>query len=188
MSAIPKKKFTVEEYIEFDNSTEGRFEFFDGEVFEVSGAHPNHALLESKLGFLIQSKIDRSKCFVFASTLRLVVPKLPPFRYADLTALCGKPEYQTIGGLPCLTNPSLIIEILSPSTEKFDQTEKLVGYKSIPSFNEYLLVSQNQKLIIQYTKHNGRFWLQTEYGDGETLRLKSLGVELSVDEIYQGII
>jgi Uma2 family endonuclease len=81
-----------------------------------------------------------------------------------------------------------LVEVLSSSTEKYDRSEKLIGYKSISSFREYLLVSQNQKLVIQYVKHNKKFWLQTEYGEGEIFKISSLGCSLSVDEIYQGII
>lgn len=179
---------TLEEYLEFDAKAEGRYEYFDGEVFEISGVHPNHALLEASLGRLIGNQVVKRNCSVFASTLRLIVPKLPPYRYADLTALCGKPEYELTGTVPSLKNPALIVEILSPSTEQFDQTEKFIGYKSIASFSEYLLISQNKKLIIQYTKHNEKFWLQTEYGSGEILKLESLDCLLQVDEIYQNII
>lgn len=183
---ITSKQMTLAEYLEFDLHAEGRYEYFDGEIFEISGATPNHAMLETSLGRLIGNQVIPKGCFIFASTLRIIVPKLPPYRYADLTVICGKPEFEMTGTVQSLKNPTLLIEILSPSTERFDNTEKLVGYKSIPSFCEYLLVSQHRKLIFQYVKH-GAFWHQNEFVGGEMLKLVSIDCELSVDEIYQGI-
>lgn len=82
----------------------------------------------------------------------------------------------------------LIVEVLSASTEKFDRDLKFKAYKSIDSLREYLLISQKRKFITLYTKYNERFWFQSEYVEGEVLKLESLDCELSVDEIYQGII
>ena len=190
MSATPitSKQMTLEEYLEFDYNSEGRFEYFDGQVFELSGGSPEHALLSSQISYLLRRELLPKGCLVYSSDLKIKVPSLPPYRYADVTKLCGKPIYEQIGYVRCLVNPVLLIEVLSPSTEKYDRSEKLIGYKSIPSFREYLLISQSQKLIIQYVKHKRKFWLQTEYGAGEVFNLSSVDCELRVDEIYQGII
>jgi Uma2 family endonuclease len=187
MSAIPIPKMTLEEYLEFDFNAEGRFEYFDGEVFELSGGSPEHALLSMRIGHLLSRELPKS-CLIYSSDLHLKVPKLPPYRYADATALCGQPIYEEVGKLRCLINPVLIVEILSSSTEAFDRGDKFEGYKSIPSFTEYLLVAQDKKSITHFVKHNERFWLQTKYDAGETFKIVSLGCELSVDEIYEGII
>jgi len=111
-----------------------------------------------------------------------------PYRYGDVSALCGKPIYEDLGNQRLLINPTLIVEVLSPSTEKFDRDLKFKAYKSIEGLHEYLLVSQSQKFVTLYTKYNEKFWFQSEYVEGETLKLESLECELSVDEIYQGII
>ena len=190
MSATPitSRQMTLEEYLEFDYNSEGRFEYFDGEVFELSGGTPEHALLSIKIGHLLSRELLPKKCLVYSSDLHLKVPKLPPYRYADVTALCSKPIYEKIGNLKCLVNPVLLVEVLSSSTEAFDRGDKFEGYKSIESFTEYLLVAQDKKSITHFVKHNERFWLQTKYGDGEIFRLKSLDCDLNVDEIYQDII
>ena len=187
MTALPKPKLTLEEYFELDNNAEGRFEYFDGEIFELSGVHPNHARLERRLGRLLEEPTEARGGHIFPADLRVVVPALPPYRYPDLTALCGPPEFVKVGGLLCLTNPVLIAEILSDSTAGFDQGPKFEGYKSIPSFCEYLLLAQHEKRVTKYLKQSGRFWLQSEYGAGETLEIESLGCELNVDALYQGI-
>jgi Uma2 family endonuclease len=187
MSAIPKKKYTLEEYFELENSSEARFEYFNGEVFEMSGASPNHVRLQHRAGLLFGNQLDARGCSVFLSDLRVVVPALPPYRYADLTALCSTPVFEEINGLDCLTNPTLIVEILSPSTEAFDRGDKFSGYKSIPSFCEYLLIAQDKKLVTKYVKQSKKFWLQSEYVKGEILQVESLDCELKIDELYQGI-
>ena len=187
MTALPKPKYTLEEYFELEQKSEGWFEYFDGEVFEMSGVHPRHASIETNLITSLTIKTSSRGCKVFPSNLRLKVPTLPPYRYPDLSALCGEPKFETINGLPCLLNPSLIIEILSPSTEAFDKDEKFKGYKSIPSFREYILISQNSKDITHYLKQSDRFWLRGDYTEGEAFRIETLDCELSVEEIYQGI-
>ena len=183
---ISSPKMTLEEYLEFDYNAEGRFEYFDGEVIEM-GASPEHAEIQSSLNAILRSKLVPKGCKVYSSELGVKVPKLLPYRYPDLTIVCGKAEFEEMGGLKRLLNPILIVEVLSDSTERFDKGDKFTAYKSIPSFREYLLIDQYRRFITLYTKHNERFWFQSEYFAGETLKLESLDIELSVNEIYQGI-
>lgn len=179
---------TLEEYLEFDANAEGRYEYYDGEVFEMSGGSPEHALLSSRLGFLLQRELLPGNCLIYSSDVRIKVPLMPPYRYADVSALCGQPIYENVGNQKLLVNPTLIVEVLSPSTEKYDRGGKLKAYKSIETLREYLLIWQDEKFVTLLTKHNEKFWFQSEYVAGETLKLESLDCELTVDEIYQGII
>ena len=190
MSAIPitSRQMTLEEYLEFDYNAEGRYEYFDGEIVEMSGGSPEHSLLGNRIGFLLQRELIQKSCSVYNSEVQIKVPSLPPYRYGDVSALCGQPIYEDLGNQRLLVNPSLIVEVLSPSTENYDREEKFKAYKSIESLREYLLVSQAKKFITLYVKHNEKFWFQSEYVEGETLKLESLDSELSVDEIYQGIV
>lgn len=187
MMAIPKQKMTLEEYLEFDAEAEGRFEYFDGEVFEM-GASPEHAEIQSSLNAILRTKLIPKGCKVYSSELGVKVPSLLPYRYPDLTVICGKADFEEMGGLKRLVNPILIVEVLSDSTEKFDKGDKFKAYKSIPSFREYLLISQDKRFVTLYTKYNEKFWFQSEYEAGETLKLESLDIELIVNEIYEGII
>jgi Uma2 family endonuclease len=187
MATQPTKRYTLEEYIELDKHSEERFEYFDGEVFNMSGVHPNHARLELRLAGLLEAQIGKRSCPIFSANLRVKVPSMPPYRYPDLSALCGKPEFEEHSGLLCLTNPVLLAEILSPSTEAFDRGEKFAHYKSILSFREYLLIAQSKKYITHYLRQTERAWLQTEYGAGEVLQIVSLECELNVDALYNGI-
>lgn len=190
MSAIPitSQQMTLEEYLEFDANAEGRYEYFDGEVFEMGGGSPEHSLLGNRMGRLLGNKLEPKGCSVYNSEAQIKVPSLLPYRYADVSVVSGKAEYEEIGNQRLLTNPILIVEVLSDSTEKFDKGDKFKAYKSIPSFREYLLISQDKRFVTLYTKYNEKFWFQSEYVTGETLKLESLDIELSVDEIYEGII
>lgn len=190
MSAIPitSQQMTLEEYLEFDYNAEGRYEWLDGEVFEMSGGSPEHSLLGNRIGRLLGNQLDPRGCLVFQSDVRIKVPTMLPYRFGDVTALCGKPIYEDLGKSRLLVNPTLIVEVLSPSTEKYDRVSKLKAYKSIESLREYMLVWQDKKFVMLFTKHNEKFWFQSEYVEGETLKLESLECELSVDEVYQGIV
>lgn len=190
MSAIPisSQKMTLEEYLEFDYNTEGRYEYYDGEVFAMGGGSPEHSLLGNRVGRLLGNQIETNGCLVFNSEVLIKVPAMLPYRYGDVSALCGKAVYENLGNQRLLVNPMLIVEVLSVSTEKFDRDLKFKAYKSIESLREYLLISQERKFITLYTKYNERFWFQSEYVEGEVLKLESLDCELSVDEIYRGII
>lgn len=188
MTAVPVTKMTLEEYLEFDFQSEGRFEYYNGEVFEMSGGSPEHSLLASRTGFLLNRELLPKSCLVFSSDVRIKVPTMPPYRYGDVTALCESPVYENVGKQKLLVNPALIVEVLSPSTEGYDRDKKFKAYKSIKSLREYLLISQDEIFVTLYTKHNEKFWFQSEYESGEILKLESLGCQLSVDEIYQGII
>ena len=179
---------SLEEYLEFDYNAEGRYEYFDGEVFEMSGGSPEHSLLGSQIGRLLGNQLVHKGCLVYNSDAKIKVPAMPPYHYADVSALCGKPIYEQLKNQRLLVNPSLIVEILSPSTEKYDRASKFKAYKSIESLREYLLVWQDEKFLMLLTRHNEKFWFQTEYGAGDILRLESVDCELKVDEIYQGII
>jgi Uma2 family endonuclease len=187
MSAIPKRKYTLEEYFELDRNSEANFEYFHGEVFEMSGVSPNHATIEVNLISNLSSVAREKGCRVFPANLRVKVPALPTYRYPDLSVVCGEVKFEEIGGLQCLVNPILIVEVLSESTAEYDTNEKFRLYKSIETFREYLLISQERPEISHFLKQNNRFWLQSNYTAGETLRIETLDFELSIDDIYQGV-
>ena len=178
---------TLEEYFELDRHAEGRFEYHDGFAVEMSGVSVQHGDLEANLMTILKNELALRDCKVNPANVRIKVPKLPTYSYADLSALCGKRIIEQVSGLEVLVNPSLIVEILSPSTEGYDRGDKFNNYKSIESFREYLLISQNKKFVTLFTKHNEKFWFQSEYGAGEAFKLESLDCELSVDEVNQGI-
>ena len=140
MSALPKLIYTLEEYLELEQSTdEIRYEFYDGEVWAMTGASNAHDNIQSNIHFQLRLNFRGRKRRVFLSKMRVKVPSFPPYRYFDLSALCGEAKFELLGKQEMLLNPNLIVEILSPSTEAFNRGSKFTYYKSIESFSEYLL-------------------------------------------------
>jgi Uma2 family endonuclease len=190
MSAVLKQqhKYTLEEYIELEKNSEERFEFWDGNVWSMAGASPEHEIIVGNIITSLNIALRGRNCRVFASNLRIKVPVYLPYRYPDLTALCGQPIYEELGGLQILVNPTLIVEVLSKSTEAFDLNDKFTYYKSIESFTEYLLISQDRPHVVLYTKRDEKVWLHQEFNSlDETVFLTSLNCELALSEIYYNI-
>ncbi len=187
MTPNPKAKMTLEEYFEFDKNAEGNFEYFDGEIFEMSGVSPNHARIERNLTVKLTSRAFERGCEVFPANLRIKIPTLSIYRYPDLSLVCGRAEFVDVGGVQCLVNPTLIIEVLSESTERYDRGEKFLEYKSIESFQEYLLILSAGIGVTLFQKHNERFWLQSDYKAGESFHLNTLDLDMNVDDLYQGV-
>jgi Uma2 family endonuclease len=188
MTALPKKIYSIEEYFQLELNSNERFEYFDGEVYTMSGVSESHDAIEVNLITTFRTKLKDKKCRNFAANMRLKVPSLPPYRYSDGSALCGEAIFEKIGGVDVLVNPQLIIEVLSRSTEKFDRDQKFKHYKSIESFSEYLLISQESYFVVHYRKHNEKFWMQTEYDKLEdVIILNTLDCDLTLAEIYEDI-
>lgn len=188
MSSLPKHRYSLEEYFELERVSEAKYEYFDGEVFAMSGASPEHEAVFGNVFTALRNQLRGRSCYVFSSNLRVKVPTAPPYRYPDLTALCGQPEYETIGGIRALTNPTLIVEVLSSSTEGYDRGDKFAHYKSIESFSEYLLIAQHRPHVTHYVKQTDGSW---SYEDANaisnTLNLPTIDCILSLSEVYQDV-
>lgn len=188
MAANPERRYTLEEYFELERTSEERFEYWNGEVFCMSGASASHERILRNMIVNLTLKLSGRRCEAFTSNIRIKVPSAPPYRYADLSALCGEAEFEDIGGVGALTNPSLIVEILSPSTEAYDRGDKFTRYKSIPSFGEYLLVAQHRPHVTQFFRQADGSWAYNEFNDlDSTVKLASLDCEMPLSEIYRGI-
>ncbi|MGE3535997.1 MAG: Uma2 family endonuclease [Candidatus Tectimicrobiota bacterium] len=188
MALQPQRRYTLEEYFALERASEGKYEYWYGEVYAMSGASPAHVQIQINLITLLSLQLRGRSCRLFSSDMRLKVPDFPPYRYPDLSALCGESVFESIGGLDVLTNPALIIEILSPSTEAFDRGDKFTYYKSIPSFREYLLIAQHRPHVGHYIKQNNAIWSYQEYNElGLTLTLPALDCHLALEEVYRAV-
>jgi Uma2 family endonuclease len=185
MSAIPKHKMTMEEYIEFDKNNEGRWEYFDGEVIDMAGGTLNHNQIASNISRVLGNKLEDKGCRALTSDMRLKVPKALPYRYPDVVVVCGEPILDAIQGQEMLVNPVLIIEVLSPSTAQYDYSVKFIAYQSIESFREYLLVAQDRPQLTQYVRRPDGQWLRRDIEGMESLvKFASVDCELNFVEIY----
>src|SRR5215211_1884964 len=188
MSVQIKPRYTMEEYFELELASEERYEYFNGEVFCMSGVSPNHAQIESNLNLTLRLALRERGCRVFPANIRIKVPAAPPYRYPDLAVVCDKPSYEEIGGIEALTNPILLIEVLSPSTEAYDRGDKFTYYKSIPSFREYLLVAQHRPHITHYVKQADDKCDYEETNElSSSLHLPTIGCTLALSEVYRDV-
>ncbi len=186
MSASPIHKMTMEEYLEFDKNAEGRYEYFAGEVFAMAGGSPEHTRIGLNVSATLHEKLRGTDCEAFTSDLRLKVPAALPYRYPDVSAVCGEQQYEEVQGVKLLLNPVLLVEVLSASTAEYDLGEKFTEYKSIPSFREYLVVSQTRPFVIRYFRHPNGFWVRHDYeGIESEVLLESLQVTLRLSEIFE---
>jgi Uma2 family endonuclease len=188
MTALPKKKYTLKEYLELDKNSEERYEYFDGEVFAMAGGSPSHARISGNAYSTLQSKLRGGRCEAFNSEMRIKVPLALPYRYPDASVVCGEPIFDEIDGQQMLVNPILIVEVLSPSTAAYDLVDKFAAYQSIDTFREYLLISQDRPHIIQHVKQSKRRWLRIEIeGMSSEVNLESVNVTLALSELYERV-
>jgi Uma2 family endonuclease len=188
MAANPERRYTLEEYLELDRTSEERLEFWHSEIFCMSGGSEHHYEIESNIVTFLKTSLRDRGCRAYTGNVRIKVPTAPPYRYADVSALCGEATFEEIGGVDALVNPQLIVEVLSPSTEAYDRGDKFTHYKSVPTLREYLLVAQHRPHVTRLFKQDDGTWVHTEVNDLEsTLALTSLGCELPLTEIYAGV-
>ncbi|SRR6266404_1204974 len=185
MVAIPKERFTLEGYIEFDKNSEERWEYFDGIVISMSGSTLTHNRIAANILTSLRSGARSHGCEALPADMRIKVPKAPPYRYADVVVVCGEPVIESIQGLDVLVNPRLIVEILSESTEAYDRGKKFLSYQSIESFEEYLLVAQDKPYVTHYVRQADGSWLRTDIeGIDSEIDLVTIPCRITLSEIY----
>src|ERR1700745_768706 len=176
MAANPERRYTLEEYLELDRTSEERLEFWDGVVFCMSGGSEAHDEIESNLIAFLKPQLRHRGCRVFTAEMRIRVPSAPPYRYGDFSALCGEAEFEEISGVDTLVNPQLIVEVLSPSTEAYDRGDKFSHYKSIPTLREYLLVAQHRPHVTRLYRQDDETSVHSEANEvGAALTVVSAG-------------
>lgn len=187
MSAIPKTKLTPEEYLDFERKSEERHEYFDGEIFAMSGAKRNHNVIAWNIGGELRQRLKDRNCEAYPADMRVFVPATRLYTYPDLTVVCGEPQFQD-DTFDTLLNPVLLIEVLSDSTESYDRGRKFQHYRSIESLQEYILVSQTEARVEKYVRHGDGFWLLSEaVGLDSEIEFSSIECQIPLSEIYDKI-
>lgn len=188
MSAETKRRYTLEEYLALERESDARLEFWNGEIFAMSGGTLSHERVMGNVYDLFRAALRGTTCAVFGSNMQIKVPSAPPYRYADGSVVCGKVQVERFNGNDLLLNPVLTYEVLSPSTEAYDRGDKFTHYKSIPSLREYLLIAQHRPHVTHYVKQDDGTWSYSEInGLFGSVHLPSLGITLKLSEIYQNV-
>jgi Uma2 family endonuclease len=185
--AYGKSKFTIPEYLDMENNATDKHEYYRGEIFAMSGATYAHNVVCMNVATALKRKLKGKPCQPLGSDMRVYIPANSLFTYPDLSVICGKPQFLNDDERNLL-NPTLIIEVLSPSTRSYDRGDKFKVYRDIPTLRDYVLVDAEQVGIEQYAMNTHGQWQLTEYKHiDETLRLKSLGLSLKLADMYEGV-
>jgi Uma2 family endonuclease len=171
--------FTVEEYLELEQSSDIRHEYFAGEVFAMAGGSKEHNIISGNIYSHLRSRLRGSSCNVFMSDMKVRInlanDNKTIFYYPDVVVSCDTEDQDRY----FLNYPCLIIEVLSPSTETIDRREKLVNYRSLASLKEYVLISQNEVKVEVYRQdEKGNWTIQTLMNRDDKLHLDSVGLIL----------
>lgn len=185
MEARDVREMTYEAYLALERSAETKHEFVNGRVYAMAGGSPEHARLAQALGADLRSSLHGQPCAPFSSDLRVRIVATGRSTYPDVTVVCGKLERAADDG-DAVTNPRVVVEVLSDTTESEDRGEKWAHYQRIPSLREYVLVSQRSHRIEVFTRDEVQadLWHYRDHGAGTKAVLPSLGVSIDVDAIY----
>jgi len=174
---------TPEEYLAFERTAAFKSEYLDGRIVAMSGASRNHSLIASQLIRLIGNQFDRQPCEVHGSDMRVKVTDQDLYTYPDVTAICGEPTFED-SHRDTLLNPTVIFEVLSPTTEAYDRGEKFARYRRLASLTDYVLVAQDRPRIERFVR-DGDDWVLTAFdGLDATVTLASIGCELRLGDVY----
>ncbi|MGV3721562.1 MAG: Uma2 family endonuclease [Actinomycetota bacterium] len=188
MSEPARRWISPEEYLALEEQAEHRSEYFDGEMFAMAGGSPDHNLIIANVIRHLGNELDERPCLVFSSDQRIHIPETGLYTYADVTAVCPEPQYEQPGQV-ALLNPTLIVEVLSPSTEAYDRGAKFAQYRTIASLKEYVLVSTDEDRVERFTRQaEGEAWLLVSCASLEgTLELSSIGCTLPLRKVYHKV-
>lgn len=188
MPLQPKTSLTPEEYLEMERKAEFKSEYFYGEIYPMmASASPQHVLIVTNVVSELRSQLKNQPCMVYSSDLRIQVSKTGLFTYPDIVVVCGSPTFVDEHN-DTLTNPVLIVEVLSKSTKDYDRGEKFEHYRTLDSFKEYLLIAQDKHHVERYVRQTNHSWLFSETNDkNDTVELKSIQCHLALNEIYDKV-
>ncbi len=192
MQALAQKFYSEEEYWAFEEHSSIKHEYWDGEIVAMSGGTATHSLMAMRIGASLTNQLRGKPCRAFGSDLRVKVQKSRKNfnTYPDISIACPPFEFEEkrSGVKDTLLNPRVLIEVLSPSTEKFDRADKFDQYKLIESLTDYILVAQDRVRIEHYHRGEGQLWTVQSFNQrADSFALPELEILLSLEEIYEGL-
>ena len=185
------RKLTPEEYLELEDKAEFKSEYHDGVMIpvngdspEMTGASENHAQIISNLISTLLPELKRQNCRMLANDLKVWIANYRRFFYPDVLVVCGASQYYK-EKRTTISNPKIIIEVLSPSTESFDRGDKFQAYRTLDSLEEYILIAQSKPVIEQFVRQSDGSWkLWTTIGLNSTIKLFSVDLAVKFTDVY----
>ena len=178
---VGKRRMTVEEFLDSEDRSEGRHEFVEGEVFAMSGVSRRHSRIATNIGARLWTALRGGTCRVHLSDVKLRIDRI--VYYPDVMVACGpEPVDERLE-----VAPSIVVEVLSPSTERTDRREKALVYRSIAALVTYILVSQDERRVDRYFRDSAGEWRRETVEDTGDVVFQSTGLTLTLDEIYEAV-
>ncbi len=183
----PQQFFTLEEYFALEEQADHRSEYYGGEVFAMAGGSVNHNQIAGNAYSSLRIALAGKPCRTFMSDMRLLVKRVKLYTYPDVMVICGGIDFAP-KRKDTVTNPVVLFEVLSPSTEGYDRGKEFEFYRTLPSLKEYVLVDQERLHIEHYRLLDNRQWVLTVLDDaGKRLALDSIGGEISLAGLYEQV-
>jgi len=188
MTTQPSARLTPEEYLRIERAAEWKSEYIDGEMFAMAGASPRHVLIATNLAAEFRDGLRNTPCTAYTADLRVATDRRRHYTYPDVVVAC-EPLQVVDDHRDTITNPTLIAEVLSEATEKYDRGAKAERYRAVPTLAEYMLVSQERVHIELYTRQPNGVWNLREWNDsGAEIELTSVGCRLKIAEVYAKVV
>jgi len=193
MAADPSDKqghfYSLDEYFALEHAGDARYEYWDGEIFCMSGGSLAHGIIATNIIQCLGRNLSGTGCRAFTGDTAIKTAALPPYRYPDASIVCGEPAVENIRGVDALLNPIMIVEVTSPTTELRDLVDKRSAYQQIQAVQQYLIVAQQSSSVIDFRRGPDRMWVSfaEHKGLGDGVRLVAVDSVLSLGEIYDGV-
>ena len=187
MSTQPKPHYTPQEYLALERKAQDRSEYFNVEIFAMTGASRRHNVMVANVLAALHGQLKKRPCEIYPSDMRVKVSPTGLYTYPDVVIVCGEPRFDD-EQKDTLLNPTALVEILSKSTASYDRGEKFEHYRKLDSLNEYLVISQNKHHVEHYVRQPGNQWLLSETDDIQsTVNLTSINCRLSLLDVYEKV-
>ncbi len=189
MQSQPARAYRFEDYLAVERESAGvRHEYVEGQVFAMTGGSYEHNLITANLAGELRQQLKPGPCAVLSSDMRIRIETADACAYPDVSVLCGDPVFHD-QRRDVLTNPTLIAEVLSPSTEAYDRGAKFALYRRLPSLRHYLLIAQGQVAVDVFTRQADGRWLLDAFTDAEAvIALEGPDCRLRLSEVYDRVV
>lgn len=182
MEARDLRRMSVDEYVALDRASEARWEYVNGEAIAMAGASPEHNLVAANVAGALRAALRGKPCLALSEGQKVATPRTGAYHHPDVVVVCGTPRYDAKDDT-AIVNATLLVEVLSPSTADYDRGGKLVHYRTIDSFTDYLLVSIDDRSVEHHHRIEPGKWLLTEHRAG-AVELESIGVTLELVDLF----
>lgn len=186
MATQPKRLSTLEEYLDQERAAAYKSEFYAGVIYAMAGGTEVHARLAAQIASLLWLKLQ-GRCRIYGSDLNIYLEKQDQCVYADAMVICGEPQFWG-KRKDVVVNPTLVVEVLSPSTEAYDKSDKATYYRGLPSLQHCLLVAQDKIFIEHSARQENGAWIVSQEDGGSVIALTALGISISAEEVYRSIL